>query len=344
VDEIPESLRREGRAMLQAIAADWSVLPDWEVVVSWDSRFGECEIAGANVRLVNSSDSHRVTWPAIVKEVDLALVIAPEIDDQLCEVIQALRSQGACLLNADARFLEAASDKWFTAEGFQRAKIAHPRTALLSEVFGNNGPKAFDGRGCHEWTLKPRDGAGCHRISRFRSFDDVKRYVEKNLPRTSDRDRFILQPWIAGEPGSVAVLCGPDQACVLPPMRQSIALTDMASSSHVEYGGGTGPWPAISQNVLDAFALTVLQSFPGSPLGWVGIDFVVPESNVTAESIVAIEVNPRLTTSYLGARKMVAENLADLIFRAASGQSVAFSPSGRSIAFDSFGNTHDHEL
>ena len=76
---------------------------------------------------------------------------------------------------------------------------------------------------------------------------------------------------------------------------------------------------------------------------WTHIHIIIDRFDIV-ESIVAIEVNPRLTTSYLGLRDIIVENLAGLVFQAALGQCPEFSDSGRSIVFDSFGTTNNDKL
>ncbi|MEK7799030.1 MAG: ATP-grasp domain-containing protein, partial [Acidobacteriota bacterium] len=51
--------------------------------------------------------------------------------------------------------------------------------------------------------------------------------------------------------------------------------------------------------------------------GYVGVDLVLGDSGATV-----IEINPRLTTSYVGLRLSVAENIAGLIIAAALGRAL----------------------
>ena len=110
LNQIPVSLLREGRAMLNALASDWSRLHGWDVMVSWDSKFGALDIPGVAVHSIDAGLNFLDAWRAIADEVDFVVVIAPEIDNQLIDVIEALRGSNAILLNADSHFLRAASD------------------------------------------------------------------------------------------------------------------------------------------------------------------------------------------------------------------------------------------
>jgi len=338
--EIPASLLREGRAMLHALASDWILLPDWDVCVCWDTRLSGCPIANAIVQPIDAHELFLDAWRKLANEVDYVLVIAPEIDNQLVEITNALRRSRACLLNADSLFLETASDKWLTAQALHRANLPHPKTERVGDFI--NQAKAIDELGGNAWTIKPRDGAGCHELLRFASLDDVRMFIKESTPMIHHWNRYLIQPWIDGISGSVAVLCGPNQLCVLPAMSQNISLEKKKPRSEVLYLGGTGPLQGISPTIINDFAKRVIQSLPSRPLGWLGIDFVVTDSESADKSIFAIEVNPRLTTSYLGLREVISENLAGLLFQASVGQDTGFSLSGRSTTFDSFGmSTHN---
>ncbi len=345
--EIPTSLLREGRAMLHALASDWSQLADWDVLVCWDARLGGCDIRDVSVQEINTDEIFLDAWRKLASEVDFVVVIAPEMDNQLTEITDALRTSGACLLNADSTFLQAASDKWLTAECFQRANVPHPRTKRVGDFIKSSSalPEVDNSSdGCtiqpvQAWTIKPRDGAGCQDVYRLESLRACHRFVQEESTLTRDWNRYLIQPWIEGVAGSIAVLCGPNQLCVLPAMSQNLLLNANHSKSGVQYCGGAGPLNPVLQAAFEAFAIRVIRSLPGYPVGWIGIDFVLTDSQLLDESIVAIEVNPRLTTSYLGLREIVSENLAEIMFQAASGQDVKLSFTGRSTSFDSLGTS-----
>jgi predicted ATP-grasp superfamily ATP-dependent carboligase len=71
--------------------------------------------------------------------------------------------------------------------------------------------------------------------------------------------------------------------------------------------------------------------------GYIGIDLVLG-NDPRASGDVVIEVNPRLTTSYVGLRAAALGNIADWMIRTASGEApqVQFSP--RPLEFDVEGN------
>lgn len=335
LSEIPPSLLREGTAMLHALASDWARLPDSDVSVCWDSRLGRCRIPGISTVTIDAQHSFLKVWNAIVRDVDFAIVIAPEIDNQLVELVEHLGRGNTKLINADIPFLRTASDKWLTAQSFCHANIKHPPTYLLYEVLANNSLTEQFRDQYQRWTIKPRDGAGCDRIELFSTFEDAMRAGNRMCAASVPPHEYILQPWLEGIAGSVVALCGDGRFCVLPTMSQNIIVGDkptnasknelLASSRMVRYAGGSGPWHAIAQAEMNAFVAKVLAAIPGKPMGWIGIDFIAIDSSQQHDSLVAIEVNPRLTTSYLGLRKIIAENLAGLMMQASFGNAVQYT-------------------
>ena len=81
------------------------------------------------------------------------------------------------------------------------------------------------------------------------------------------------------------------------------------------------------------------QALPALPpaTGYVGVDLVLGRDPNGSEDYV-IEVNPRLTTSYVGLRAAAKSNLADSMFRIAQVNRPRSSFSDRPLEFDVDGN------
>jgi predicted ATP-grasp superfamily ATP-dependent carboligase len=85
-----------------------------------------------------------------------------------------------------------------------------------------------------------------------------------------------------------------------------------------------------------ALARRAITALPAT-VGYVGIDIVLGRDPHGSEDTV-IEVNPRLTTSYVGLRAAAQSNLAEAMWRIAMGklQSICFDE--RPLEFDPAGN------
>ena len=101
------------------------------------------------------------------------------------------------------------------------------------------------------------------------------------------------------------------------------------------YCGGSTPLEhPLAERAVDA-ALRTCRALPGLR-GYVGVDLVLTESDA-----VLIEVNPRLTTAYLGARMAIDGNIAALALDACSGSLPSPPPPCRSVRFDTAGRILD---
>lgn len=159
------------------------------------------------------------------------------------------------------------------------------------------------------WVIKRRKGAGSVDMQRCSDASQVHRFAQALQKRTTDehdlenRQAWLVQPWLDGQPASVAVLAGREQRTVLGAMQQHFSTGDDQGMS---YSGGSGPLEDAPIQRLQSFADQVLGALPGQSLGWIGIDFVVTPSGRWQ----AIEVNARLTSSYLGYRAWYGPGLA----------------------------------
>jgi tyramine---L-glutamate ligase len=337
IETVSPSLLQEGRAMLEALAEDWGRLPEFSVHVAWDPRVGKWRVPNITVHECDIQKSVFEVWLEIASHVDRVLVIAPELDDQLAKTLCWLRERvpkRVKFLNADHAFSEVASDKFRTAVCFAKSRIRHPETVLLSQVTSKADlPKSPT----LKWIVKPRDGAGCESIVRFGSLTDLENIASKFPSFSKNHENWIIQPWLAGESGSVAVLCGPKSRLILPPMTQSITITKSVEVERFEYRGGSGPWSCVPSRTMENFAHSILDSIPGEPCGWIGIDFILGMNECEEKELVAIEVNPRLTTSYLGVRSVLKENLADLLASVSDGERREYTVRNPKTNFTPFG-------
>ncbi|MEM6656098.1 MAG: ATP-grasp domain-containing protein, partial [Planctomycetota bacterium] len=135
---------------------------------------------------------------------------------------------------------------------------------------------------------------------------------------------------------SVAVLCGPGGATPLAPCRQRLS-----TDGRLRYlGGGTPILPGLAERA-GALAAAAVEALPQCS-GYVGVDLVLGD-HPDGRGDRVIEVNPRLTTSYVGLRVAAERSLAGAMIDAADGKPVRVPFSGRPIAFDADGSAAYHD-
>ncbi|WP_164100428.1 ATP-grasp domain-containing protein [Candidatus Laterigemmans baculatus] len=286
LDQIPASQRMEGMAMLKCVAADFARFAD-SVHLAIDSRFDVELPPGATVHRVAAETPLWPQWIEASRSCDTGLLIAPESEGVLAQCVAMLQSTGLRLLNGFGDFLRSASDKWETARVFAAAGVPHPPTWTLESL--------PDSATCstRRWVVKPRDGCGTGDVVTFTEFADAVATME--LPGR------ILQPWIEGRAASVSMIVDAKEITILPAVSQTLTAEDCV------YRGGQGPLNAADQRRAASLARVAVRALPRTVRGFIGFDLVLADD--PAQDCV-IEVNPRLTTSYVGLRHIVDGNLA----------------------------------
>jgi tyramine---L-glutamate ligase len=299
-NEIPASLRREGAAMLAAIVADMSQIA--ETVVPLDARFetalGRLVTSAPTVKMFRIEPDKSIwsQWVDAARGCDSAIVVAPERDGMLSQAVAMLRAGGVDVIAGSGDFLRAASDKLQTAKVLLAAGIAHPRYVATSDM-RYESEVATSSR----FVMKPRDGCGTQHIQTFND------YLAALAELTDDK---ILQPWVDGRAISISLIANGSGQTFLPAVSQEL------SSGTCEYTGGIGPLDEDIQRRATLLAARVIAAMPPTARGFVGLDLLIGER--PSEDCV-IEINPRLTTSYVGLRRMIQGNLAARLVELESG-------------------------
>jgi predicted ATP-grasp superfamily ATP-dependent carboligase len=158
--------------------------------------------------------------------------------------------------------------------------------------------------------LKPRFGAGS--LETFLIQGPVDRPGFQDEGRRKD---MIVQRFVAGQPASVAILIGSNQRLAMPAASQVLS-----ADGRFHYLGGCIPLPEKLTVRAHRLACQAIESVPGFH-GYVGVDLVLGSSPDGSEDWV-IEINPRLTTSYIGLRARAESNLAEAMLNIAGGKEV----------------------
>jgi predicted ATP-grasp superfamily ATP-dependent carboligase len=124
---------------------------------------------------------------------------------------------------------------------------------------------------------------------------------------------LLVQPFVPGLACSVAFLIGPEEIIALAPCGQHLS-----NDGRFRFLGGELPLPPDLAERAVALGRRAVASVPGLN-GYVGVDLVLGASRDGVEDAV-IEINPRLTTSYVGLRALAEVNLAEAMLRVVEGR------------------------
>jgi tyramine---L-glutamate ligase len=313
---LPASLLAEGSAMIGALAADFAALPETHVTVLRDARLTEPHLDGCQVVEIHSSLDRREAFDRLAAQADWSLVVAPEFDGHLLAAVADVRAAGGRSLNASDEFIALTADKHLTAERLRAAGVAAP-LGLVIEGDDEKLPIDFE----YPAVLKPIDGAGSqHTLLVNGPADEPAPYPWRRR----------LERYHAGRAASVAVLCGPESYTPLPACWQRLS-----NDGRFHYLGGGLIGEIDQAERATALAIRALQSLPPAS-GYVGVDLVLGAAADGIEDAV-IEINPRLTTSYVGLRAALHENIAAIMLQAVRGECLPPVTTGAPVEFSADG-------
>jgi predicted ATP-grasp superfamily ATP-dependent carboligase len=297
-DERPAgSLLNEGRAMASALAADFAAIPDLDLVVARDVRLDRFAPPDCREVLVSGADGHDASIRELAAAADWTMIIAPEIENELFRATTLARSAGGRVLGPGSQSIQMASDKQATSEYLRRHGIPVPRGTRLGA--GKMPPENL--RFPLVW--KPIYGAGSMGIEWV---NEPSEFISKEV------DGWI-EEFQRGIHCSCAALVGPSGIVPLPPCRQ-----DIDFERGFAYRGGSLPLEANLATRARMLAEAALTTLP-DPLGYMGVDMVLGDDPAGRDDVV-IEINPRLTTSYVGLRAACCGNLAQAMLAIAQGK------------------------
>jgi len=241
--------------------------------------------------------SNSMSFEACATSCDWTLVIAPEFDDVLRDLSRTVLDVGGRLLGSQPGAIELTADKLALANFWHMRGVAHPATAWIEAPLNHAPP----------WVVKPRQGAGSQATFVIRDVTAWPRVVAE-ARREWPGGELIQQTYIEGEAASVALLVGANQVVPLLPGRQHLSRDD-----RLHYEGGSLPLPRPLAGRALRVATEAVRGIDGLR-GYIGVDLVLSD-----DGDCVIEINPRLTTSYLGLRQLCRGNLAELMLRCARG-------------------------
>ncbi|HVH29545.1 MAG TPA: ATP-grasp domain-containing protein [Vicinamibacterales bacterium] len=303
---VPASLAREGLAMLSALVTDLSLMRHHDIVTTLDRRFNLVAPPGVKVVPVSPGDG-RPSLDKLIASADAVWLIAPETDRCLERLAACVERHGRQLLGSGALAIRRASNKSALPRLLAAHNLPYPQTRILRPGAGSLDAKTAARQVGYPLIVKPARGAGCEGVSLVRAPGALRQAIDaaRALGR---RGPVLLQQYVQGVPASVSLLADGRRAVALTVNRQVLR-----GSTTFSYRGGTTPFDhAQADRAVDA-ALRTCAAFPGLR-GYVGVDLILTRSDAFV-----IEINPRLTTAYLGVRAVIDGNVAGMAIGACEG-------------------------
>lgn len=306
---LPDSLADEGRSMLLALLDNLAQLPDLDVTVMTDRRLEhslntashavvigpEHDVCEEFARLAGLSDS---VWP-----------IAPEFDGILQSLCQIVESLGKILLTSSAEAVAITGNKFKTYEWLNRHRIATVPTRMFDADCSFDKLKTGG-----EWIVKPVDGVAC--------LDSYVLATRQDFELMAARPgSYIIQPHLQGEKTSLSCLFKQGRGWLLAVNLQRFEFIDQQyhlAEILVNYYS--------EQDKYQQLIADIAQALP-ELWGYVGIDLIETEQQTWV-----LEINPRLTSSFIGLQDALGVNVAATVLQLLHGDPLLIPTRNQSSA------------
>ncbi|BCM24933.1 ATP-grasp domain-containing protein [Methyloradius palustris] len=299
------SLALEGELMRDALLHDLSEIDYVQVLTTYDARLAMPNQAH-KVIPISFRDDVWQSWHQCIAESDAVWIIAPETNGILAKLSEMVEQQYKKLLGCGLDSIKVATSKCATYQAFAAANIPTIPTYKFSEFKDQQLGQ------CDGWVAKLDDGAGCEDSAYFKDSLKLVDWIEAG-ERTHSH---IVQPYQEGTAASISMLCKDGKAWLLSCNSQKIELDRKHDTTPFSYAGSSINGMAKYWQAFDTIAQQVATALP-TLAGYVGIDLIVDNSGEHTEdpAIYVLEINPRLTTSYVGLREATGVNVAALILQ-----------------------------
>jgi predicted ATP-grasp superfamily ATP-dependent carboligase len=303
-DEPPAGLASEALGMLWALLTDFHNWGAVRTITVLDPRFDE-RIPGLNSKTMPADEvvrvlpgNHEDIYLSLLKRCDAVLVLAPETNGILAKFTALAEKMGVPLLCSCSSAVAKAGDKAICNQLFRHEHLPTPDTCLSETSTAHKAARQIG----FPLVIKPIDGVGSEGVCCIEKSSDLLPALAWVRSATS-HDRILLQSFVDGVAASVSLLIA-GRNCI--PLSLNCQLIE--GRSQFQYQGSRVPFDHSSKGQALELACSAAKAIPGL-CGYVGVDLIL-----SGDHVQLIEINPRLTTSYIGLRQVSGINLAHAIW------------------------------
>jgi predicted ATP-grasp superfamily ATP-dependent carboligase len=318
--ELPDSLANEGRLMLHALLDNLRSYAEnenescIELVVMLDNRFiGSINTAGFDTVIIKPEQNSHDEFARLVQFCDAIWPIAPEFDGILQALCQTVELLGKRLLTSPASAVALTGNKFNTYQRLKQHHIATVPTRMFTNVGWDSDiqylAQELDESNSanltckiEQWLVKPVDGVGCadsYILTDRKDFEQIH----------SRKGHYVIQPHLQGKKTSLSCLFKQGIGWLLCANLQQFDIINQQyhlSKIIVNHYSDLSEY----QNLVDNIARALPELW-----GYVGIDLIE-----TPEQRFVLEINPRLTTSFVGINAALGINVAENILQLLKGK------------------------
>ncbi len=288
-EALPKSLAKEGLLMLQALVQQLASEHTLQIMVLLDSRIKATKLPeNINIIFVSKKQNIYQILASLLDKVHFVWPIVPEMQGELKLITQIIEQANTKLLNSSADAISICSDKLQTINCLKKNDIAVV-TSLQFDQFKQQFPAP--------WVVKLKDGVGC--LNNY--FIQNQHNLIKLNEKINNKADFLIQPYINGEALSLSCLFKNGKAWLLCCNKQQVIIHNGQFELKACTVNSNTKNNIIYQDLINRIAMAI----PGL-FAYVGIDIMLAENG---EPLV-LEINPRLTTSFVGISQAIGFNVA----------------------------------
>lgn len=292
--------------MLWALLHDFRQWGSVRTLTALDPRF-EQTVPGLGFKTLPADEvvpatagNHGDVYLSLLQRCDAVLIVAPETDGILSGLAEQAEASGVPILGSSSAAAATAGNKAICSRLFDLANLPAPRTRTATFQTAAHVAAQME---C-PLVIKPLDGVGCEGVCRLDTLSDLPGILALVRQSTS-QEQILLQSMVNGTHASVSLLVAESGSMPLSLNRQWID-----AGTPFKYLGSRVPLRHPSAGRAMELAGLAAGLIPGLK-GYVGVDLILAEDRVEL-----IEINPRITTSYIGLRQVAGINLAQAVWDA----------------------------
>jgi len=323
--KLSSSILSEGYGMLRSLISDCKAAGH-NITTLLDSRLKEFNPPNEADQIISvfAPNELHTKLKELTSVADAVYVIAPESGQVLEKLVENIETSGGTSLNCEIDAIKQVSNKMTACKTLERMGLKVPETVLLDIHEKTDNIKRLTKELGYPLVFKPLDGVSCSGLSLVKDENKIAGAVKK-VARESLSKQFIAQKLIKGIAASACVISTGDKAVAVTLNRQLVTLASPDEES--KYYGGVVPLDHSLEKEALRTAQRVVEGIGGLK-GYVGVDMIL-----SREGPVVMEVNPRLTTSYVGLKRVANFNPAQAIVDAIIRRKLPKNMQNRGYAF-----------
>ncbi|MFX1598852.1 MAG: ATP-grasp domain-containing protein [Promethearchaeota archaeon] len=298
----------EGYALLSTLAEDFKKL-NQDVYATLDYRIANYTppIEAKIATILRPSNDFLEVFKFNLDEVEAVIIAAPESGNALLSLTMAAEERDALIFGSTSEAVRITSNKKETFKIASDLNLPVPGVKFIPfareiEEIGSIAEETG-----FPLIFKPLDGANCRGITIVRDKSRIPSALN-DLKKESACEEFMIYPYIKGIAASVSLIVNEDGACPIGLNAQELSLSP---EGKLKCESGYFPLKHLLKEEALENAKQIAQEINGLK-GLVDIDFILSERREP----VFIETNARITRNYLGIRRAMVGNPAEMIFDA----------------------------